>query len=176
MGVAWFLDTASTGTVNRWAHSGGMPGTVAYLARLPSGVIIAIVSNTDRGGFLQEAIDRLTIAIEERLGLAGRRSVCEFLTLLPSSLQQIAKQRATLNTSAAWSGPRLAAIDRPGEVPLFGQQSSYLVSFATICSKLIPAEADMTNEVTVRNFDVRKDDFATTRISESTLSTDLAAG
>ena len=64
VGVAWFLDTASTGAVNRWSHSGGMPGTLAYLARLPSGVIIAIVSNTDRGGFLQEAIERLTIAIE----------------------------------------------------------------------------------------------------------------
>ncbi len=64
VGIAWFLDTASTGDVNRWAHSGGMPGTVAYLARLPSGVIIAIVSNTDRGGFLQETIDRLTVAIE----------------------------------------------------------------------------------------------------------------
>ena len=34
----------------------------------------------------------------------------------------------------------------------------------------------MTNDVTVRNFDVRKDDFATTRISESTLSTELAPG
>ena len=32
----------------------------------------------------------------------------------------------------------------------------------------------MSNEITTRNFDVRKDDFATTRISESTLSTELA--
>jgi len=46
LGVAWFLGTNGTGDVVKWDHGGGMPGTTAYLARLPDGVIIAAISNT----------------------------------------------------------------------------------------------------------------------------------
>lgn len=46
LGVAWFLGTDASGAVVKWDHGGGMPGTTAYLARLESGVIIAVISNT----------------------------------------------------------------------------------------------------------------------------------
>lgn len=65
LGVAWFLDTDSAGNVNRWEHSGGMPGTTCYLARLPTGVIIAVVSNTAREqDFFRELILGLIDAVD----------------------------------------------------------------------------------------------------------------
>jgi CubicO group peptidase (beta-lactamase class C family) len=48
LGVAWFLETDAVGNVVGWDHSGGMPGTTSYLARMPGGVIVAVVSNTAR--------------------------------------------------------------------------------------------------------------------------------
>jgi hypothetical protein len=42
-----------------------MPGTTSYLARLPTGVIIAVISNTAREqDFFRELIDGLTNAVE----------------------------------------------------------------------------------------------------------------
>jgi CubicO group peptidase (beta-lactamase class C family) len=65
LGAAWFLGTGFAGEVNRWEHSGGMPGTTSYLARLPTGVIIAVISNTAREqDFFRELIDGLTNAVE----------------------------------------------------------------------------------------------------------------
>jgi len=65
IGVAWFLGTHVTGGVNRWDHSGGMPGTTSYLARLPGGVIIAVISNTARErDFVLDLINGLTSAVD----------------------------------------------------------------------------------------------------------------
>jgi CubicO group peptidase (beta-lactamase class C family) len=65
VGAAWFLGTDAAGSVNRWEHSGGMPGTASYLARLRSGVIIAVISNTARErDFVLDLIDGLTRAVE----------------------------------------------------------------------------------------------------------------
>ena len=50
VGVAWFLGTNAVGSTQEWNHSGGMPGTTSLLARLTSGVIVAVVSNTARDG------------------------------------------------------------------------------------------------------------------------------
>ena len=50
VGVAWFLGTNAVGSTQDWNHSGGMPGTTSLLARLTSGVIVAVVSNTARDG------------------------------------------------------------------------------------------------------------------------------
>jgi CubicO group peptidase (beta-lactamase class C family) len=50
LGVAWFLGTNAIGNTLEWNHSGGMPGTSSLLARLPSGVIVALVTNTARDG------------------------------------------------------------------------------------------------------------------------------
>lgn len=65
IGVAWFLGRNAAGNVNRWDHSGGMPGTTSYLARLPSGVIIAVVSNTARDQeFVSDLINGLIRAVD----------------------------------------------------------------------------------------------------------------
>ena len=65
VGVAWFLGRDAAGNVNRWDHSGGMPGTTSYLARLPSGVIIAVVSNTAREQqFVTDLISGLIRAVD----------------------------------------------------------------------------------------------------------------
>lgn len=50
VGVAWFLGTNASGIPIEWNHSGGMPGTSSLLARLPSGDIVAVVTNTSREG------------------------------------------------------------------------------------------------------------------------------
>jgi CubicO group peptidase (beta-lactamase class C family) len=65
IGVAWFLGRNAAGNVNRWDHSGGMPGTTSYLARLPSGVIVAVVSNTAREqDFVNDLINGLIRAVD----------------------------------------------------------------------------------------------------------------
>ena len=65
VGVAWFLGTNAAGNVNSWDHSGGMPGTTSYLARLPTGVIIAVVSNTARNpAFTRDLILGLRNAVD----------------------------------------------------------------------------------------------------------------
>lgn len=65
IGVAWFLGRNAAGNVNRWDHSGGMPGTTSYLARLPGGVIVAVVSNTAREqDFTSDLINGLIRAVE----------------------------------------------------------------------------------------------------------------
>ena len=65
IGVAWFLGRNGAGNVNRWDHSGGMPGTTSYLARLPSGVIVAVVSNTAREqDFVNDLINGLIRAVD----------------------------------------------------------------------------------------------------------------
>ena len=65
LGVAWFLGTDAAGNVNEWDHAGGMPGTTSYLARLPNGVIIAVVSNTAREeDFFRDLIIGLRNAVE----------------------------------------------------------------------------------------------------------------
>jgi hypothetical protein len=65
IGAAWFLGKDAAGNVNRWDHSGGMPGTTSYLARLPSGVIIAVVSNTAREReFVADLINGLIQAVD----------------------------------------------------------------------------------------------------------------
>lgn len=69
LGVAWFLGTNTVGEVVQWNHSGGMPGTTSYLARLQSGVIVAVISNTtferslydDMAGGLTEAVNGITV-------------------------------------------------------------------------------------------------------------------
>ncbi|MEQ9562590.1 MAG: hypothetical protein RLN69_08725, partial [Woeseiaceae bacterium] len=48
IGVAWFLGLDNNGVTTEWNHSGGMPGTVSLLARLRSGVIVAVITNTAR--------------------------------------------------------------------------------------------------------------------------------
>ena len=65
IGVASFLGRDAAGNVNRWDHSGGMPGTTSYLARLPGGVIVAVVSNTAREqDFTSDLINGLVRAVE----------------------------------------------------------------------------------------------------------------
>lgn len=65
LGVAWFLGTDAAGNVNEWSHAGGMPGTTSYLARLPSGVVFAVVSNTAREeDFFRDLIVGLRTAVE----------------------------------------------------------------------------------------------------------------
>ena len=65
LGVAWYLGTDAAGHVNEWDHAGGMPGTTSYLARLPAGVIIAVVSNTAREqDFFRDVIVGLRNAVE----------------------------------------------------------------------------------------------------------------
>jgi hypothetical protein len=65
MGAAWFLGTDRRGRVVEWRHSGGMPGTTAYLGRLPSGVIVAVISNTARdGGFADDLVGSLIDAVD----------------------------------------------------------------------------------------------------------------
>ena len=65
LGVAWFLGTDATGAVVKWDHGGGMPGTTSYLARLPSGVIIAVISNTAlEQNFFDDLAVGLTDAVE----------------------------------------------------------------------------------------------------------------
>jgi len=64
MGVSWFLGTDRNGNVQQWNHSGGMPGTSSYLVRLPSGIIVAIVSNTARGNsFFGDLTDGVVEAV-----------------------------------------------------------------------------------------------------------------
>ncbi len=68
MGVAWFLGTDRRGRAVAWSHSGGMPGTTAFVGRLASGVIVAVASNTagsegfanDLIGSLLDAVNRVT--------------------------------------------------------------------------------------------------------------------
>jgi len=62
LGVAWFLGTDAAGDVVKWDHGGGMPGTNSYLARLPSGVIIAVISNTARE---QDFFDDLAVGLTD---------------------------------------------------------------------------------------------------------------
>jgi len=64
IGVAWFLGTDAAGNVNSWVHSGGMPGTTAYLARRPDGIIFAVVSNTARE---QQFSDDLILGVSRAL-------------------------------------------------------------------------------------------------------------
>jgi CubicO group peptidase (beta-lactamase class C family) len=65
IGVAWFLGRNAAGNVNRWDHSGGMPGTTSYLARLPSGIIIAVISNTAREqAFFSDLVNGVIRAVE----------------------------------------------------------------------------------------------------------------
>jgi len=65
LGVAWFLETDAAGNVVGWDHSGGMPGTTSYLARMPSGVIVAVVSNTAREqDFFRDLVIGLRTAVE----------------------------------------------------------------------------------------------------------------
>ncbi len=56
LGVSWFLGLNGNGTVTGWNHSGGMPGTSSYLARLPTGVIIAVITNTARDSAFTNAL------------------------------------------------------------------------------------------------------------------------
>jgi CubicO group peptidase (beta-lactamase class C family) len=64
LGVAWFLGTNLQGITQTWSHSGGMPGTSSYLVRLPSGMIVAIVSNTARGNnFFGDLADGVVEAV-----------------------------------------------------------------------------------------------------------------
>jgi hypothetical protein len=64
LGVSWFLDLNANGSVRGWNHTGGMPGTFSLLARLPSGVIVAVITNSDRGqGFSRELFDGLIEAV-----------------------------------------------------------------------------------------------------------------
>jgi len=60
MGAAWYLDVDGTGKALAWDHAGEMPGTVARIARLRSGVIVVVASNTARG---QEYFDDITIGL-----------------------------------------------------------------------------------------------------------------
>ena len=65
LGVAWYLGTDAAGDVTEWDHAGGMPGTTSYLARLPTGVIIAVVSNTARDqDFFRDLVIGLRNAVE----------------------------------------------------------------------------------------------------------------
>jgi len=62
VGVAWFLGTDGRG--KEWNHAGGMPGTSSLLARLPNGAIIAVVTNTSRGGsFFDDLTGSLVTAV-----------------------------------------------------------------------------------------------------------------
>jgi CubicO group peptidase (beta-lactamase class C family) len=64
LGVSWFLDLNASGSARGWNHTGGMPGTFSLLARLPSGVIVAVITNTDRGqGFSSDLFDGLIDAV-----------------------------------------------------------------------------------------------------------------
>jgi hypothetical protein len=64
LGVSWFLDLNASGNARGWNHTGGMPGTFSLLARLPSGVIVAVITNTDRGqGFSRDLFDGLIDAV-----------------------------------------------------------------------------------------------------------------
>jgi hypothetical protein len=63
--VSWFLGTDPAGDVDSWEHSGGMPGTNSHLARLPSGVIVAVVTNTARDqDFFADLVSGLVRAVE----------------------------------------------------------------------------------------------------------------
>ena len=65
LGVAWFLGTDASGEVNRWDHSGGMPGTTAYLTRLPDGVIVSVLSNTARNAdFFRDLLEGVLAAVQ----------------------------------------------------------------------------------------------------------------
>jgi CubicO group peptidase (beta-lactamase class C family) len=65
IGVAWYLGTDGAGSVVKWDHAGGMPGSTAYVARLPSGVIFAVVSNTSRDApFFDDLATGMTRAVE----------------------------------------------------------------------------------------------------------------
>ena len=65
IGVAWYLGTNGSGNVVKWDHAGGMPGTTAYVARLPSGVIFATVSNTSGdAAFFNDLAVGMTNAVE----------------------------------------------------------------------------------------------------------------
>ena len=65
IGVSWFLGTNAAGNVDSWEHSGGMPGTNSHLARLPGGVIVAVVTNTARDqDFFADLVSGLVRAVE----------------------------------------------------------------------------------------------------------------
>ncbi len=64
IGVAWFLGLSGSGATTEWNHAGGMPGTTSLLARLPSGVIVAVISNTARNqDFTNDLFDSLVRAV-----------------------------------------------------------------------------------------------------------------
>ena len=62
IGVAWFLGLDNNGVTTEWNHSGGMPGTVSLLARLRSGVIVAVITNTARNQNFTDDLFNSTIA------------------------------------------------------------------------------------------------------------------
>jgi CubicO group peptidase (beta-lactamase class C family) len=65
LGVAWYLGRDAAGNVDRWDHSGGMPGTISYLGRLSNGVIVAVVTNTAREqDFFTDLVGGLIRAVE----------------------------------------------------------------------------------------------------------------
>jgi CubicO group peptidase (beta-lactamase class C family) len=65
IGVAWYLGTDGSGNIVKWDHAGGMPGSTAYVTRLPSGVIFAVVSNTSRDApFFDDLAVGMTNAVE----------------------------------------------------------------------------------------------------------------
>jgi N-acyl-D-amino-acid deacylase len=62
IGVAWFLGLDSNGVTTEWNHFGGMPGTVSLLARLRSGVIVAVITNTARNQNFTDDLFNSTIS------------------------------------------------------------------------------------------------------------------
>ena len=64
VGAAWFLETDGSGSVIGWNHSGGMPGTISLLVRLPSGIIVSVITNTAREqAFTDELFNGLIDAV-----------------------------------------------------------------------------------------------------------------
>jgi hypothetical protein len=64
IGAAWFLGLRADGSTAEWNHSGGMPGTTSFLARLPTGIIIAVISNTARDpAFFDDLVGGLVAAV-----------------------------------------------------------------------------------------------------------------
>lgn len=64
IGVSWFLELNAAGDARAWNHSGGMPGTISLLARLPSGVIVAAITNTARNqNFTNDLFDGVIQAV-----------------------------------------------------------------------------------------------------------------
>jgi N-acyl-D-amino-acid deacylase len=56
IGLSWWLGLNGLGQAVSWNHSGGMPGTTSYLTRLPSGVIVAVITNTARDQAFNDAL------------------------------------------------------------------------------------------------------------------------